>query len=106
MDILQKPSFKRVYKKLHDNQRPAVNNAIKDLINDPTIGEEKKGDLVGIRVHKFQIQNQLYLLAYTFDPDTMTLILLGVHENFYKELKKTTWDILVFSGFFVIPYYT
>ena len=87
MNIFQKPSFKRTYKKLHDNQRKEVNDAIRVIAADLLIGEEKKGDLAGIRVHKFQVQNQLFLLAYSFDPETLTLILLGVHENFYKDLK-------------------
>lgn len=29
------------------------------------------------------------LLAYTYDPQTLKLILLGVHENFYRDLKKS-----------------
>lgn len=87
MNIFQKPSFKRIYKKLYDNQRKEVNDAIRIIAADLLIGEEKKGDLAGSRVHKFQVQNQLFLLAYSFDPETLTLILLGVHENFYKDLK-------------------
>ncbi|WP_369681229.1 type II toxin-antitoxin system RelE/ParE family toxin [Megamonas hypermegale] len=36
-------------------------------------------------VHKFKINSQQYLLAYTFDPATLTLIFLGVHENYTKK---------------------
>ncbi|MEN6412424.1 MAG: type II toxin-antitoxin system RelE/ParE family toxin [Veillonellales bacterium] len=88
MNLEQKPLFKRTYKKIYKNQRPQVNSAIKVIVADPLIGEEKKGDLAGVRVYKFDIQNQLYLLAYTVDETTITLLALGVYENFYRELKK------------------
>ncbi len=91
MKILQKPSFKRIYKKLYNNQLSQVNLAIKVIIANPEIGEEKKGDLAKIRVYKFQVQNQHYLLAYLVDDlsEELTLLALGVHENFYRDLKKT-----------------
>lgn len=88
MNIVQKPIFKRTYKKLYDNQRPEVNTAIRNIIANPTIGQEKKGDLFSVRVHKFNVQNQQYLLAYEVDNLTITLLALGVHDNFYRDLKK------------------
>jgi mRNA-degrading endonuclease YafQ of YafQ-DinJ toxin-antitoxin module len=88
MIIEQKPLFKRTYKKLYQNQLFEVNTAIKLILADPVIGEEKKGDLAGVRVYKFDVQNQLYLLAYKADETTITLLALGVHENFYRNLKK------------------
>ncbi|NBT69695.1 MAG: type II toxin-antitoxin system RelE/ParE family toxin, partial [Betaproteobacteria bacterium] len=39
-------------------------------------------------VYKFKSQAQLLLLAYEFDPKTRHLLLLGSHENFYRELKR------------------
>lgn len=79
--------FKKSFKKLHNRQKEIVKKEIKLLMEDPAIGEEKKQDLRGVYVHKFSMDNQLYLLAYTFDPITLKLILLGVHENFYRSLK-------------------
>jgi len=35
------------------------------------------------------INNQLALLAYEYDPATRLLLLLGSHENFYRELKRS-----------------
>lgn len=64
MDIQQSNLFKQSYKKLHKNQLLLVNENIKFIINNPEIGELKIGDLAGIRVHKFKIVTQLYLLAY------------------------------------------
>lgn len=83
----QKPAFKRAYKKLHDNQRNAVHGAIRALIADPTLGEEKKGDLAGVYVYKFDCVNQRFLLAYSWDESRRVLLALGPHENFYRDLK-------------------
>ena len=87
MEIFQKTEFKKSYKKLHENQRLAVNDEIKKIIANPEIGVEKVGDLKGIFVHKFKVIDQQFLLAYSFDEVKMTLIMLGVHENFYRSVK-------------------
>ena len=81
-------SFKRVYKKLHKEHKKIVNEAILAIVKNPSIGEEKKGDLAGVFVYKFKINNQEFLLAYEWDPLSRLLVALGVHENFYRDLKK------------------
>lgn len=91
MKLLQSPLFKKNYKKLHPNQKNSVKEEIKKIVANPLIGEEKKQDLKGVYVHKFKINSQLYLLAYTFDPITLTLLMLGVHENFYRDLKNNIY---------------
>jgi mRNA-degrading endonuclease RelE of RelBE toxin-antitoxin system len=35
VQIEQKPAFKRVYKKLHANQRDAIHEAIRAILADP-----------------------------------------------------------------------
>jgi hypothetical protein len=40
-------------------------DAIRSLMEQPALGEQKLGDLAGVRVHKFRMVNQLALLAYT-----------------------------------------
>jgi len=87
MHIEQKTTFKRVYKKLHKNQLEKVNEAIQAIIKDPLLGQEKRGDLAGIFVYKFDCVNQQYLLAYQWSKEYRILLLVGVHENFYKKLK-------------------
>ncbi len=86
--VLQTNVFARAYKKLHPNQKDAVDEAVASIIQHPFLGEEKKGDLAGVFVYKFDCVNQLYLLAYKFDPSTRVLLLVGTHENFYRTLKK------------------
>lgn len=88
MQIFQKSEFKKAYKKLYPNQISVVNDEIKKIVANPNLGVEKVGDLKGVFVHKFNIFNQQYLLAYTFDETTLTLIMLGVHENFYRRVKQ------------------
>jgi mRNA-degrading endonuclease RelE of RelBE toxin-antitoxin system len=87
VQLEQKPAFKRTYRKLHNNQREAVHLAIRAVITDPKLGEEKKGDLAGVFVYKFDCVNQQYLLAYQWDETKRVLLALGPHENFYRDLK-------------------
>ena len=87
VQLEQKPAFKRVYKKLRNNQREAVHTAIRAVVADPKLGEEKKGDLAGVCVYKFDCVNQLFLLAYRWDETKRVLLAIGPHENFYRELK-------------------
>jgi mRNA interferase RelE/StbE len=89
MNIVQSPYFKRTYKKLHPNQSKEVSAAIRHVLSDPSGGEQKKGDLAGVWVYKFRLQDKQFLLAYEFDKETLFLLALGVHENFYRNLKKS-----------------
>ena len=89
MIILQTNHFKKTIKKFFPEQKKMLDGVIKKIAKDTTIGELKKGDLSNVRVHKFKIQTQLFLLAYTYDVknDTLSLLALGPHENFYRDLK-------------------
>ena len=90
MQIIQYPAFERVVKKLHSNAKRDLDKAVKKLTQNPRAGDPKKGDLSGIRVYKFKMVNQLTLLAYIYNEtnENLTLLALGVHENFYRDLKK------------------
>ncbi|MBB1271138.1 type II toxin-antitoxin system RelE/ParE family toxin [Shewanella sp. SR44-3] len=89
-NILQTPTFMKAVKKLHKNQKSDLDSAIRELIKDPYIGEQKKGDLAFLRVHKFKMVKQLTLLGYSYEDGTVRLELmaLGAHENFYRDIKK------------------
>jgi mRNA-degrading endonuclease YafQ of YafQ-DinJ toxin-antitoxin module len=88
IQVIQSSAFARGYKKLHQRQKQDVDAAVNVVIADPHAGELKRGDLAGVYVYKFKSQTQLMLLAYEFDPKTRHLLLLGSHENFYRELKR------------------
>ncbi len=86
----QANSFKRVVKKLPPQQKIVLDQEIKKLMEDPELGALKKGDLDFLRVHKFKYSNQEFLLGYMFEEDELiiTLLKLGNHENFYRDIKK------------------
>lgn len=91
--ILVTPTFAKAIKKLHAKDKIVVDKAVKAIAGDPTIGEEKKGDLAGIFVHEFKINKQAILLAYQLRPDkfspvSVLLLSIGSHEHFYTELKR------------------
>jgi len=88
VQVSQSSAFARSYKKLHPKQQFDVDTAVDLIVADPLAGEPKRGDLSGVYVYKFKSQTQLVLLAYEFDPETRHLLLLGSHENFYRELKR------------------
>lgn len=81
------PNFKKAYKKLPNEYKLKVNEAIRAIVNNPKIGEGKKGDLVGGYVYKFKINHQEMLLAYEWGSKERLILALGVHENFYRALK-------------------
>ena len=88
IQVLQSAMFKRAYKRLHPNQKADVDDAVANIVRDPTLGEAKKGDLAGVFVRKFKSNGLLTLLAYEYDPGTRMLLLLDSHENFYQDLKR------------------
>ena len=86
--VQQSAMFKRAYKRLHANQKADVDDAVIDIVRDPTLGTAKKGDLSGVFVYKFKCRGQLTLLAYEYDSNMRLLLLLGLYENFYRDLKR------------------
>ena len=89
MRLLVTPSFLRATKRLHTPQQLELDAAIRTINADPLVGDVKVGDLAGIRVYKFRISNQLCLLGYRIlDEQSLKLLTLGSHENFYRDLKR------------------
>jgi mRNA-degrading endonuclease YafQ of YafQ-DinJ toxin-antitoxin module len=90
MQIFQSSNFKRQVKKLYENEKHDLDEAVRHILKSPNIGEIKKGDLSGVMVYKFRMVNRLSLLAYEVSTTEKKIILLtlGSHENFYRDLKK------------------
>ena len=88
--VLQTASFKKAVKKLHENQKTDLDQAIRNLIENPLLGEQKKGDLAFMRVYKFKMVKQLTLIGYSYEDGGLVLELLtfGSHQNFYKDAKR------------------
>ena len=90
MRILVTPTFERAVKKLHKPQKLALDEAIRAIASQPDAGETKVGDLACVQVYKFRMGTLLCLLAYrVIDENTLKLLMLGPHENFYRDLKRT-----------------
>lgn len=52
--ITQTPTFARAVKRLHKQQKQALDAAVRVIAGDPLLGEMKVGDLAGVRVYKFK----------------------------------------------------
>ena len=86
--VLQMPAFKRACKRLPAGLQSAVTEAVRAIVANPDLGEEKRGDLAGICVYKFPVNRRQMLLAYEWEPKSRVLLMLGNHENFYRDLKR------------------
>ena len=90
MRILVTPTFERTVKKLHQQQKSALDEAVSAVASQPEIGEVKVGDLAGVQIYKFRMGNLQCLLAYRIlDQTTLKLLMVGPHENFYRDFKRT-----------------
>jgi len=65
-----------------------LDEQIRLILENPDIGDEKKGDLSEIYVHKFKIKTIQYLLAYRCNEEQLELLMIGPHQNYYRDLKK------------------
>ena len=78
---------------MHAKDKAVLDQAVKAVAANPVAGEEKRGDLAGVFVYKLKLNNQETLLAYELSPsktrpDTVVLLAVGSHENFYTQLKR------------------
>jgi len=90
MIVSTTPRFDRAIKKITPAEKRTLDVAVKSIIAQPFKGEAKKGDLSGIQVIKFRHLKQQVILAYSVSLDGAHLVLMGygVHENFYRDLKR------------------
>lgn len=89
IDVYVSRRFKKALSKLPETQLKIVEDEVDRIIDDPEMGEQKKGDLAHLRVHKFKVDNQQALLGYSWFEGQFELHLLrlGSHENFYQKMK-------------------
>jgi mRNA-degrading endonuclease RelE of RelBE toxin-antitoxin system len=89
MRIVQTPSFGRAIKRLHKGEKKSLDKAVSAVASDSKIGEEKVGDLAGVFSYKFKSNNVQWLLAYrVVGKEKIKLLVVGPHENFYRDLKR------------------
>ena len=87
MKIYQSRSFENKIKRFSKKEKNILDQEIKEIIGDPSVGEEKKGDLRGVYIYKFKIKTIQYLISYRTINDGIELIMIGLHENYYRDLK-------------------
>jgi mRNA-degrading endonuclease RelE of RelBE toxin-antitoxin system len=88
MKIYQSRSFEKKVKKMSKAEKDSLDQEIRKIAENPAIGEEKKGDLREIFVHKFKLKTAQYLLAYRKIGRDLELVMIGQHENYYRDLKQ------------------
>jgi len=89
IEVFETPIFRKCLKKLSDQDVGVVEDEIDRVIENPELGEQKKGNLGYLRVHKFLLNKRQVLLGYSWIEEKLELHLLNVgpHENFYKQAK-------------------
>jgi len=87
MNVSYKSAFRKFVKKQSRAFQLAIEDEVYEIIKAPQAGEAKKGDLEGLRVHKFRFHGREYLIAYSIQVKDILFYMLGTHENFYRTLK-------------------
>jgi mRNA-degrading endonuclease RelE of RelBE toxin-antitoxin system len=87
MKVYQSRTFENKIKKLSHHEKEILDEEVRKILDNPLIGEEKKGDLRGVFIHKFKIRTIQYLLSYRMIKAGLELIMIGPHENYYRDLK-------------------
>ena len=93
LDIL--PKANRFFKKLGKQDKKLqlkFKAAIQSILEKPTTGVAKTGDLSGVYGYDIYHQGTNYEIAYYVEEDQdgnlIVVILAGTRENFYDELKR------------------
>ncbi|MCD4654622.1 type II toxin-antitoxin system RelE/ParE family toxin [bacterium] len=87
MKILQSRLFQKRVSIFSIQAKRVLDKQIKKIAIEPSIGMKKKGDLSSVYICKFKIGSVQYLLVYRFVEDDLELIMIGPHENYYRDLK-------------------
>ncbi|MDP2279696.1 MAG: type II toxin-antitoxin system RelE/ParE family toxin [Nitrospirota bacterium] len=84
------PAFLKKKKKQFSDFQHELDIHVKRLLENPLLGEPKKGALQGVRILKFRYKKQLFLLSYEpdFKKKLLYLYIFGSHERFYEKLER------------------
>ena len=87
------PAAERYFRKLRDRRLlSAFENAITLIRENPSLGQAKKGDLVGLYSYDIFVDSVNYELAYRLvrlnNGSMIVIVMAGTRENFYRELRK------------------
>lgn len=87
--VEQSTRFGKAKRRLPAKHQLALDDEVKNVVENPLIGEMKMGALKGVRVLKFKLGPLQLLLAYEFDGrrNVVEILDVGPHENFYRDLE-------------------
>ena len=90
--LIMLPPARRYFKKIKEVAlRQLFEESFQKIMDDPTVGQAKTGDLSGVYAYGFRYQKTEYRIAYKVevnaDGSLTIIIMIGTHENFYDELK-------------------
>jgi len=90
----QVPRFRRAKRDLSEDAQKALDTEVQAILVNPLKGEQKAGPLRDVRVVKFTVLHQHYLVAYLFIPrsNVVQFLDVGSHENFYRDLTRYLRD--------------
>jgi len=93
MKVVQSRLFARRAKRFRKQEKQVLDQQVRAILDNPKIGQEKRGELRGVFVHQFKMHATEYLLAYRIrENKILELIMIGPHENYYRDLEKYTKD--------------
>ena len=91
LPVIYFPPAKKYFKKLKDKQlKNKFKDAIIEIQNDPSVGEQKKGDLAGVYGYDVYYNKTNYEIAYKVikqDGEYVIIIMAGTRENFWDTVK-------------------
>ena len=92
--VEQSTRFGKAKRRLPPKGQLALDEEVKNILENPLVGEIKTGALKGVRVLKFKLGPLQLLLAYEFNErrNVVELLDLGPHENFYRDLENYLKD--------------
>src|SRR5262249_4646185 len=92
---LAAPQYNRLRKRLSPAILKVLNDVQAQILNNPRMGDQKRGVVRDVWVEKFRAENDQWLLAYMTDDKTKVIYFLAVgqHENFYRDITRylRTW---------------
>jgi hypothetical protein len=87
MKVFQSRIFERKVRRFKKQEKKILDQEIRRILKEPDLGDEKKGDLQGGFVRRFKVNRVRYLLAYRVAESRLELIMIGPHENYYRDPK-------------------
>ncbi len=91
MKVVQSRLFAKRARRFQKQEKQVLDQQVRAILDNPEIGQEKRGELRGVFVHKFKMHTTQYLLAYRIkENEILELIMIGPHENYYRDLEKYT----------------